>query len=102
MLSRLQETPRMQNDHFAAFGQQQFEEFHLQLGSLSPELDSGGRSASGSGGGFVSLGRLVGVETGMAHVLRRTGVGREDGRPALNCNGLYVPVEGVRGPAELF
>lgn len=46
----------MQNDHFVAFCQQQFKEFHLQLGSLSPELDSGGRSASDSSGGFVSLG----------------------------------------------
>lgn len=92
----------MQNDHFVAFRQQQFTEFHLQLGSLSPELDSGGRSASDPSGGFVSLGGLVGVETGMVHGLRRTGVGREDGRPVLNCNGLYVPVEGVRGPAELF
>lgn len=46
----------MQKDHLVAFCQQQFKEFHLQRGSLPPELDSGGRSASDSSGGFESLG----------------------------------------------
>lgn len=50
----------------------------------------------------MSLVWLVGVATGIVDVLSRTGVGRADGRPVLICKGLYKPVEGVRGPAELF
>lgn len=93
----------MHKDHLLAFCRQQFKELYLQPGSLPAELDSsGGRSASDLSGAFGSLGWLVGVATGMVDVLRRTGVGREDGRPGLNCSGLFMPVEGVRGAAELF
>lgn len=50
----------------------------------------------------MSLVGLVGVETETVDILRLTGVGRADGRPVLACNGLRMPVEGVRGAAEGF
>lgn len=54
------------------------------------------------GGGLVGRSWLVGVATGMADILRLTGVGRVEGRRGFTCNDLQLPAEGVRGPAEGF
>lgn len=66
------------------------------------KADPGAGSESEVGGGLVGRVWLVGVATGMADILRLTGVGRAVGRRAFTCIDLQVPAEGVRGPAEVF